>query len=520
MAQILDSTNITGTINKVVELQEGFILNGHYYDKATMTPQPLTFFPMAGRNADIAVSKRISYTYGSGSYTIPTTSKSSILVRDNYDPEITYAFSESCLLTIGINAVRIREKNGTAILEKSRVLIESFFSGIYHPKIVEIVSQTKDYLFVNLHSWGAGGNGYSIMSINKATLEGATIGVMEYKMAKLVADTPEFSYFIVQDISSTVTAKRLNKSTLVLETPTVTAYTGTGSKQASASKGIEVAPGEFLVYTANEISAKTAFNRRIINTNDISLLTCAKKNESPVVLTAKAGLAITDIGGSTSRAVSYELYPTTVNGKMYLNVLVYDPSNIIPATIGLNGIYTYLINPTTYDLQLVSYYIIPGEIAVGLMMDHKQEGIVALTSNSLRYFKFNATSEAWECIYTENKKITSVGFDLDDNIWYQDFNSQIEMISPTTPVKVNISLENASYQYNGVDIDTNIIINATNFTGNKMVCNIKLTVKGSAVFTSTGTNVATFTLPADTDLYIPIKIKDGGQVIIYPELQI
>lgn len=177
-----------------------------------------------------------------------------------------------------------------------------------------------------------------------------------------------------------------------------------------------------------------------------------------------------------------------------------------------------MVNDSTYELELVGYYVVPGEICYSLLTNHNNTGIIAVTSNSLRYLQFNASTQSWEEIYVENRNIASAGFDLDDNIWFEDANGSVEMVSPQTPVSVTLTMDKTNYQYDGTDISTNVNVTAVNFNGDKVACKVRLSAKGGVVFADTSTKTTTVDVPAGSSAIVPIIIKDGGQVIIYPEL--
>ena len=68
MTQILDKYSLKNSNCKVVETNDGVILNAHYYDKSTMTPQPLTTIPLEGTALDLCLSKRIIKSHVNGYY--------------------------------------------------------------------------------------------------------------------------------------------------------------------------------------------------------------------------------------------------------------------------------------------------------------------------------------------------------------------------------------------------------------------------------------------------------------------
>ena len=44
MAKVLDSTTINGVVQRIIETSNGYIIQGNYYDKSTLSPRPFKSF--------------------------------------------------------------------------------------------------------------------------------------------------------------------------------------------------------------------------------------------------------------------------------------------------------------------------------------------------------------------------------------------------------------------------------------------------------------------------------------------
>lgn len=531
MTQILDKYSLKNSNCKVVETNDGVILNAHYYDKSTMTPQPLTTIPLEGTALDLCLSKRIVKSHVNGSYgTVETYGKESLTVVDSYDDTITYVFAENNRTTsINPSITKISEKNGVAAIENTVNMSAGYFVNGMCWRVYDVLGQSKDNLYV-LGSTVYTSNGSSyygwytgVLTINKTTLAmTVTETFSRYFNASKICETPLYTYILVQGSKNAHTMKRLNKSTAKVETCTVTSNAGTSAAYtiSQGSKGIEIEDGKFLSYSVREISGNLAFIHRVIDTNDDALDTCCKYVEDVTTVNAENGLDVDAdaIPMANNYRLRWQLEVNEANGNHYLNVLFYDVSESISTYNGKYGIYTYRINKDTYELTLTGKTVIPGVIPFGMIANNKHNGLMAVTANSLRYYEFNVAKECWEETYLANDAIYSAGFDLSDNIWYATTAGVVEMITPESPVDISLAMEEAGYQYDGNDIDTNLVISAKDMNGDKVAAKIKLVIKGSAVFTSSGTKTTTTTTLVGQDLKLPITIKDGGQVIVYPEL--
>lgn len=524
MSQILNNISITTSLNKVVETTEGFILNGHYYDKATMTPQPLTTFETIGVVDDMCLSKRIVKSVYDSGHGFENYGRESLVITDNYDSDITYLIGESSRTnSITTNILKITEKDGTAMqILRGNVSI-GYYAATYNNRIYDIIGQNQNEIFVlaSVSFTGTSSGPFSaILSINKTTLAVTSIEQFgRYYISSKVFETPLYTFILMQEGKGALMCKRFNKMTAKAETVTVTSAPGTIAYHYSqASNGLMLEDGRFLVYSLSDAAGVITFTKRIIDPEDISLTTCAKYDEGVVDYTISELLDITEFPALASNYRNRHILEiTSHNNKNYLNVFVYDLSGTVTGNIGKYGIYTFLITEGN-GLELCGFTPMNGATPLGYILNNAKDGILSFTNNSLLYYLFNVEKQCWEEIYNVKGTITSAGFDMRDNIWYMDSLGNVEMLSPINPVSISLKMEEDNYQFDGIDIDTNILINAVNMDNEKIPATVKMTIKGSAIFTSTNTKTMTIVTNKGEDLRVPITVKDGGQIIIYPEL--
>lgn len=527
MTQILSKVSITDSINKVVETTDGLILNGHYYDKASMSPQPLDLYAPIGAAFDLSMSKRIPSVYFTSYGVIENYGKGSLIVRDSNDKDITYVFTENSRSTKNSFLVmKISEKDGSSSYIAYGTPNVTYFADSCPNRVYDVIGQNDTTIFAlgtSYYPSSSSTNVYcSILSIDKATLKVSIVETYGPRVvANVVVDTPMHSYILLKGQYGVTAARRFNKISGVSEIVTVTSVNGSVVyQQSTPSNGIEVEEGKFLVYTLSEVANKMTFTKRIIDTTIESLLTCANQQEGTATYTIKEGLEVTELPVLPSSIYNrYHLEVTNYNGKNYLNVFVSDTTGTLTGNIGKYGIYTFLINED-YSLKLTCFSPTAGVIATGYITNHKKDAVLCLTTGSMKYYLFDPVIEGWVQIFAENTTMSSAGFDLSDNLWYCDTVGGVYMVSPSKPVSVSLTMERDDYKYDGTNIDTNLVISVKNMSGVRVGAKFKLTIKGSAVFPATDSKVTTVTSTDLEDLLVPITIKDGGQIMVYPELLI
>lgn len=518
MALILNNSAITKSMTKMVELRYGYIFNGHYYDKKTMTPKPLTLFPTYGDPKDLCLNKRVLM----GSSYLDGNTTGSLIITDDYNPEITFVFSESTKIVMESTILKLSEKDNDCELIMTGIFNAGDVSPSYQSKVREYIGQNKDYIFVIC---GAAYSGLvsSVIKINKMTLETTiVVDMTRYGVARKVAENSQYIYVFNLYTGTALQAYRIDKFTNTSTALTVTANTGTSTyRLTTASNGYLTNPGEYLVYTLHEQANQFKFYRRIVDTNDTNVATCAKKNESVVTIdygefTESEKLPC--LASATNNRFHLEI--SKINDKVYLNVYVSDCLASNTANIGLYGIYTYEINPTTYDLTFVGSNQIRGIIPYGFVISNDKQTALAICNSGVKLYKQNVLTGKFDETMSIDASVVSGGFDLNENIWYEKTNGEVEMVSPTVPLEISLRMEQQNYQYNGTDIVTKLFLSAKNYNKELIQSNVNLSIKGSATFVSTGTKLISIQTLVDKEVEIPMIIKDGGQFIIYPEFVI
>jgi len=149
------------------------------------------------------------------------------------------------------------------------------------------------------------------------------------------------------------------------------------------------------------------------------------------------------------------------------------------------------------------------------------------------FFKNNFKMYVWNDVsgWTESAVIGqivhAIGRDSLDRIWYTTKTSDstesypdINLLSPTLPVSVNITPENNSYAYGGSDITTYINVSALNASGARIATNVRLVIEGSSMTFTDGSTTKTVTTLTSGDLQVGTTVTGAGYTNITASIEL
>lgn len=152
------------------------------------------------------------------------------------------------------------------------------------------------------------------------------------------------------------------------------------------------------------------------------------------------------------------------------------------------------------------------------LLANNNKTLVLANNGQLRFYTWNSYSTQFEHTSSIVKPLACIGCDIDGNILVQYEDTSVDIYSTVMAINVTALLENENYSYEGNDIATNAIVYTQNFSAQFVSSNIKLTLIGPAVFTSTGENKMSLTTSSVGPNILPVTIKDSGYVRIAVEL--
>ena len=523
MARVLERFGISNYVTRIGETVKGYILDGHYYRKDTLSPIPLKVFPIEAYHARAFLSKRTFITD-----TLPHIGNmpKDMIVRDNQDPSITYIlFNRSN--EIGFK--KIRETDDTAELLARDFRSTASLVGSYHGSAIpmEILGQNDRYIFFSCSWWyNRSNNNQTFSGIFTIDKHLNTLGYVRsfgfHTLPSKIYETDTHIYIAGQRNNHQNWLGRWNKDTFAWEGITVQGRAGEFQGLIKFTEGQVVDP-------LNEPDHIVFYGMNWDNTNDIyyfvrykldlsssDLTTMAVEEEFPVIWKEDIADKIPKMP-QMDKWVRNDLFISDIDGVKYLNLARYNGGN---ANYGSNiphqGIYTFIIRDTTLELtNFVNFSI--GADTKGWLVSNDKTFLVAGTLQNVVFFNFDTGIGGYKETEIIDMIPNSIGLDQSDNVWVVKRNNEVEMISLAIPTEVNVEFASTNYKYEGIDINTTISIEAKNYQGENIEVTLDLIIDGNAVFTSGETKITREVTSTTGLTHIPITITGHGNITIYPK---
>jgi hypothetical protein len=143
--------------------------------------------------------------------------------------------------------------------------------------------------------------------------------------------------------------------------------------------------------------------------------------------------------------------------------------------------------------------------------------VLLVKDNGLWLYGIDSVTQRFTLLQNVNAEIRSVGIDNHDRIWFIKDTDEyhIEMISPFLSTDVLISFEDTDITFTSSNIDTNIVVEAMDLSGQRQEIEIKLILEGNAIFRETQAKSITILTSSIQALRIPIVITGSGSINVY-----
>lgn len=123
--------------------------------------------------------------------------------------------------------------------------------------------------------------------------------------------------------------------------------------------------------------------------------------------------------------------------------------------------------------------------------------------------------------------VHAIGRDSLDRIWYTTKTNamsanyaDINLLSPTLPVTVDITPELSSYAYGGSDITSYINVSALNASGARIATNVRLVIEGSSMTFTDGSTTKTVTTLTTGDLQVGTVVTGAGYTNVTASIEL
>lgn len=528
MSKILDNAVVSHYAPKMIELRNGFVINGQYYLKDNMQPVPFN---------TVAITNNYVANNGEGLLHLDTTIKKSnplnssfdhsysLIAYDSQDERYTYVVTRT-----GSYSVLIKFKE-----ENNRCSIDSFVNVASNAYIS--VVKIEDYDDAIALYFAGGGNTtyrqfYSKQDLRITTKEdlitnGACHGSYPYDAVSFPEKNLTFKtgYGFIE---YAYYAKELSKAIgLKITEPAQSSSNGTKHRlyvHNALSKDNEKI---VTLYPRVSATGENAYIKEVdLCTYDLINNTWTKKT-----ITVDNGDFEQNYYASNSSWVT-DLWTRKINSKTYMFLYL---RTLYSFNASRMLIFEYKeeqddSEDTIQSITLVKKQEFPVGQS-GRIIHFKDEDKFKFygsckanqtensTFSSVYCYELNETSLEFEKTFDINGEIREFAFDKDRNLYILWEDLSVSRHNNRTVANFNAKFEQGLYEYEGEDIDTNLIISTTNLQGQYLRREVKLDIKGNAKFKENDTKSITVTTSDTEDLSIPVVITGAGALNIFPKIK-
>lgn len=503
--RLLDQNTLTTQINKIVETPLGLIINGCYYFKDSFIPKPLQLFPVVGNSYDLATNQRLMLEWSPTSH---GKSQGDTICTDRYDTTITYAVTTGARTNIPM-IFKIRENNGVISILNSVSIVSIPAANPFVRCYCGQDTNSVYYIFdtvTTFHEY--------FVKIDKTSLTMTVIEDMaSYTWGNLIKETDTFIYYNRKSSYGTNFIKRYNKTTSATDIFTTIAKTSNIYFYSNFSNLLSNSDTNFYTYSVfhNQSTNKFGITRYTYDTTQTVLTSIVAEADCNITWGTITQLPVF----ASNTYLHYESFITSVNSKNYLTVAIWESgTNATPANLTGYGLYTFLIDPTTHDLTFKSFVQPSADYFRGYVGIKSNSFLVCATPTTCYFMNFDVVNEKFVVTDSLVNQPYFIGADASDNIYIVDVLYNVEMLTAFTPTYVAVLWEMTTYNWLGTNISTFCTAEARNMSGIDIACNLVLTIKGSAVFTSNGSKTINITTLTTGALQVPITINGNITALI------
>jgi len=524
MAKIYQQDTYAHTQPPVVELPNYMLLNGQPYDKTNLVPIPFKEINLSAGYEQYMVGRvawlksntsdggraplgNIYFTRGTPDIVNPD-----VLV-DNIDSNTVYILP--CIGNFDTNQTQPIHKltmNPLARVDGNSWDLDSLGGS----RGMFFIGQDDDWIFVAGASGRASDYGYQRYGrVDKASLSFSNTGgsTRQSKLAYVCQDV-NYYYLLHQTTYLTTTFTRLIRVDKATNVETVlstinhdnTAYDG----WYHAAQALEL-----------EADKKSAYWAQVITDAGLAF----KWYRAEVDLTGGAGsqtLCTTDYsagGGQSSVVVKptqtgegiTNLESWAIEGTTnYICMLPTEHDQYSSESLATFRLYVYAIDAGDKNNLIFKNYIDTDVRAWGVFQVQDDWKKIAIVHNAgLKFYTWNAGTETYDVVQDLAYGIESVMRDANDRIWIRTSDGSVHMISATSPTRVEVTMENATYNYQGSNIATYANVSAYDIDNARIVANVQIVLEGSIYFTDNSQN-KTITTSASGETQVDMVIKGSS----------
>jgi len=206
------------------------------------------------------------------------------------------------------------------------------------------------------------------------------------------------------------------------------------------------------------------------------------------------------------------------NGERYITLIWVDAPRYYTTNNIIKTLLTWKIDAA--DPRLFTFHskkVLPFPWQSHIFLNDEETLIGLNDDYSFLIIAFNSAT-GWETANTLSYKITSIGRDSTDRIWYtKDSTSlgntvypELHLLTPSLPLTVTVTPAATSYTYAGAQIASTVAVSAYNAQGARISTDVKLLIEGTGMTFTGGTTITTVTTSAADPIDVDIFINSAG----------
>jgi hypothetical protein len=219
----------------------------------------------------------------------------------------------------------------------------------------------------------------------------------------------------------------------------------------------------------------------------------------------------------------YRAWAFVENDFIYIHVGCFQPTHVA-AAIETNYIHTYkapMSDPKAIE-YVTSTQIHSSQRANGAFPidDDGKSLVIPYVGLGLDFFVWNTGSQSF---IRSNSALMDTAYMMVDQtgrLWAVDTSNNLHVFSQTISNSIKVGFASSNLRYTGSVINSNLIVSAYNFKGERVANNVTLQIDSASATFADGTTTTTVTTSATGDTLVPVKITGAGYVRVVSNLAI
>jgi hypothetical protein len=523
MAKIYQQDTLYHTQPPVIELPNVILLNGQPYDKTTLVPIPFKEMNLNVNTETYCVGRvawlksntsdggreplgNIYFTRGT-----PDIANPDMLVNDQ-DSNIVYLFPAPENVSGQYQPLHRISLDPLSRLDNIQISLDAGYGS----RGMCFIGQNSTHFFICGVEDRGGDYGYERfgwMTKDSLSFANTAPSTRQSKVAYFCQDT-DYYYLLHQSTYSTATYTRVYRvskttnveSALASLTHDVTSYDG----WYHASQALELETDKMSAYWPQVIADSGLAFKWTRHEVDLTGAT-ASHTTCTVDYTAGGGQSsvVVKPGQTGEGRTNLEAWAIS-DATNYICMLPTEHDQYTAENLATFRLYVYSIDPGDKDNLIFENYVDTDVRAWNVFqVQDDWKKIAVVHSAGLKFYTWNEGTKTYDMVQDLAFAIESVMRDANDRIWVRESDLSVNMISATSPTRVEIVMDQATYNYQGSNIATHADVSAYDIDNARIVANVNIVLEGAIYFTDDSQN-KTIATSGSGDTQVDMVIKGSS----------